>query len=164
MGSRTHRKIQNSYQKEVYQAEVPLKTEVDFGKYDLIVEGRADGILKKEIIYIDEIKGTYLELDKLEEPIFVHKAQAMCYAYIYAMQNDLDDIGVQMTYCNMESEVTKSFEYKYKKEEIYDWFTETVEKYRKWSDFIYEWRKIRRKTIQKLDFPFEYREGQKKLV
>ena len=30
-----------------------------------------------------------------------HLAQAMCYAYMYASQKELEEIGVQMTYCHM---------------------------------------------------------------
>ena len=40
----------------------------------------------------------------IKEPVPVHLAQAMCYAYIYAASHNLPEIGVQMTYCNMETE------------------------------------------------------------
>ena len=36
-------------------------------------------------VTIDEIKGIYMNLDALDEPVGVHRAQAMCYAYIYAL-------------------------------------------------------------------------------
>ena len=40
-------------------------------------------------ICIDEIKGVYKNLELLcEEPVLVHRAQALCYAWIY-----LDDHG-----------------------------------------------------------------------
>ena len=42
-GSRIHRKIQRE-QKITYQAEVPLKTEWSMEGYQLVLEGRADGI------------------------------------------------------------------------------------------------------------------------
>lgn len=37
-------------------------------------------------VTIDEIKGIYMNLDALDEPVGVHRAQAMCYAYIYALR------------------------------------------------------------------------------
>ena len=64
------------------------------------MEGRADGIIEeKERTAIDGIKGVYMDLYFLEEPVLVHKAQAMCYAYFYASQKQLEEIEVQMTYC-----------------------------------------------------------------
>ena len=46
-GSRLHRKIQRG-QKATYQSEVPLKMEWQEERYDLVLEGRADGIDKTE--------------------------------------------------------------------------------------------------------------------
>ena len=40
----------------------------------------------------------------------------------------------------------------------------TFEEYKKWSDFQYDWRRIRQESIQGLQFPYEYRKGQKELV
>ena len=60
-------------------------------------------------VTIDEIKGIYMNLDALDEPVGVHRAQAMCYAYIYALQHDLAEISVQLTYCNLDTiELTKT--------------------------------------------------------
>ena len=49
-GSRLHRKIQRG-QKATYQSEVPLKMEWQEEGYDLVLEGRADGIDKGRIYY-----------------------------------------------------------------------------------------------------------------
>ena len=70
----------------------------------LQVEGRADGIIIREQeeepdVTIDEIKGVFRDLEYLEAPVNVHLAQAKCYAHIYAEQNNLSEISVQMTYC-----------------------------------------------------------------
>ena len=82
-GARIHKKIQGRMGSN-YQAEVPLKFDMVKPDFILTIEGRADGILTENTaVTIDEIKGVYKKLDMLEEPIYVHKAQAMCYAYIY---------------------------------------------------------------------------------
>ena len=67
------------------------------------------GIIIEETVTIDEIKGVYLSLDLLEEPVKVHLAQAKCYAYIYGIQNDLQKINVQMTYGNLDTGDLKYF-------------------------------------------------------
>ena len=118
----------------------------------------------EEIIYIDEIKGMYRNVKTMESPIYVHKAQAMCYAYIYALQNHLDKIGVQMTYCNLDTEDIKYFQDVFLWDELSDWFGKLIVEYRKWADWQIMWRRKRQASIQNLEFPYPYREGQKKLV
>ena len=164
-GSRLHRKIQKSMGPE-YQAEVSLKYTIYTDLYELTIEGRADGVFVNDegLTVIDEIKGVYKNLDRLEQPIYVHQAQAMCYAYIYALQHELEEIAVQMTYVNLDIETIKYFQQEFTFEELADWFEKLIESYRKWADFRCLWKEKRQKSIQDLEFPFAYREGQKKLV
>lgn len=163
-GSRMHRKIQGRMGIE-YRAEVPLKLEVPQEQYVLALEGRADGIITNaEGVTIDEIKCMYTDVTRFEEPIFVHKAQAMCYAYIYALQNGLDQISVQMTYCDLDTEEIRRFQESFSFFWLERWFQDMIEAYRKWTDFQFAWRKIRQASIQTLEFPFPYRDGQRKLV
>ena len=163
-GSRMHRKIQGRMGME-YRAEVPLKLEVPQEQYVLALEGRADGIITNaDGVTVDEIKCMYTDVTRFEEPIFVHKAQAMCYAYIYALQNGLDQISVQLTYCNLDTEEICRFEEAFSFFWLERWFQDMMEAYWKWTDFQFAWRKIRQTSIQTLEFPFPYREGQYKLV
>lgn len=175
-GSRIHRKIQKRMGPN-YQAEVPLSITVPLAYgglgLELCVEGRADGILnqaavKKEEdapdIIIDEIKGVYRELSTIKEAVPVHLAQAKCYAYIYALQNNLHKIGVRMTYCNIETENILYFDETYSFREIENWFLDLVDEFSKWAAFEYEWCIKRDTKIKELQFPFAYRPGQKDLV
>ena len=163
-GTRIHRKIQSSMGKE-YQAEVPLSLVVEGDLYELTVEGRADGIFTEDgKCFVDEIKGMYRRVELFEKPVFVHRAQAMCYAYIFALQNNMETIGIQMTYCNLETEQTKYFREEFSFEEIKKWFDDLMEEYGKWATFQCEMKNQRQASIKELDFPFEYRPGQKKLV
>ena len=163
-GTRIHRKFQGSMGKE-YQAEVPLSLVVEGDLYELTVEGRADGIFMEDgKCFVDEIKGMYRRVELFEKPVFVHRAQAMCYAYIFALQNNMETIGIQMTYCNLETEQTKYFREEFSFEEIKKWFDDLMEEYGKWATFQCEMKNQRQASIKELDFPFEYRPGQKKLV
>ena len=187
-GSKIHRKIQRSMG-ENYQAEVPLALAIEAEEYMLVIEGRADGIAygefpnqnsekeaytqdtfldrtgkSEEMVYIDEIKGVYRNVATMEAPVYVHKAQAMCYAYIYALQNHLDQIGVQMTYCNLDTEDVKLFQEVFAWDALADWFGNLIAEYRKWADWQIMWRRKRQESIQNLEFPYPYREGQRKLV
>lgn len=163
-GTRIHRKIQSSMGKE-YQAEVPLSLVVEGDLYELTVEGRADGIFTEDgKCFVDEIKGMYRRVELFEKPVFVHRAQVMCYAYIFALQNNMETIGIQMTYCNLETEQTKYFREEFSFEEIKKWFDDLMEEYGKWATFQCEMKNKRQASIKELNFPFEYRTGQKKLV
>ena len=108
MGAKLHRKIQKRMGAS-YHPEVTLRRVVEFDTFDIQVEGRADGIIEEERICIDEIKGVFKDLERMEEPVSVHLAQAKCYACIYAREKELAEIDVQMTYCNMETEDIRRF-------------------------------------------------------
>lgn len=213
-GSRIHRMIQRRMGPE-YQAEVGLRFGYDAGEYEIVVEGRADGIItetaaapalsgdmtllpgegvqslqkwtdrdpasgmlsgqapvsdqsagqvQKPVVTIDEIKGTFQDLKKMKGPVPVHLAQARCYAYIYAEQKKLREIRVRMTYCHMETEEIRYFHYDYTFAELQEWFSDVMEQYRKWADYSFKWQKIRQDSIRALQFPYDYREGQKELA
>ena len=164
MGSRIHRKIQRQMGSD-YQAEVPLKTEIVCDGFTLKIEGRADGLIHtKEQVMVDEIKGVLRELDRVQEPAGIHLAQAKCYASMVAEQEGADEIGVQMTYCQMETEEVKRFQYSYQSNELKVWFDEVIRQYEKWAKFQIEWRKARNASIKGIEFPFPYRKGQRDLA
>ncbi len=163
-GGRIHRMIQKRMGIE-YEAEVPLKFRVDFERYTLQVEGRADGIIRRSnLVIVDEIKGTYRDLKYITEPVPVHLAQAMCYAYFIVCNENLEKIDVRLTYCNIDTEEIKYFQNKYSVQQLSDFFNGLMAEYKKWTDFEFEWKQIRQKSIQELEFPFAYREGQKELA
>ena len=164
LGGKIHRKIQRSMGAD-YQAEVSLKMKIPCQGFDLSVEGRADGIFRTPSgIVVDEIKGIFKDLEYLKEPEPIHLAQAKCYAYIYAVQQELEEIGVQMTYCNMDTEDIKRFQSAYQTKELGVWFLEVVGEYEKWARFQIRWQEKRNASIREVQFPFAYREGQKKLT
>lgn len=164
LGGKIHRKIQSRMGTN-YTAEVPLKIQMPCDGFVLQIEGRADGVLKDDgKVLIDEIKGILRSLKHLEAPVPVHLAQAKCYAYIYAVQNSLKCIDVQMTYCQMETEEIRRFCQEFEFQELQTWFQDLVTQYEKWAKFEIEWRNVRNDSIRQIEFPFPYREGQRDLV
>lgn len=185
-GGRIHRMIQRRMGSE-YHAEVFLRHLFETKDYVIRIEGRADGIIIEpeadiaqvpeltdiEIpvsyrdsvtVTVDEIKGTYRDIHKLKEAMPVHLAQAKCYAYIYGRQNDLRNVRIRITYCNIDTEEIKYFHFEYSMGELEEWFEEVIGQYRKWADFQFQWQNLRQQSIKQLGFPFPYREGQKELV
>ena len=164
LGGKIHRKIQKQMGSD-YRAEVSLKYEIPCRGFAILLEGRADGIIERpDGVVIDEIKGVLKEINDMEEPKEIHLAQAKCYAFIYAEQKCLSEIGVQMTYCNMETEEIKRFQSQYTRDELSEWFWDLIDMYEKWARYQIEWKVKRDTSIKDVQFPFEYREGQKELV
>ena len=188
-GGKIHRMIQHRMGPE-YESEVPMHYVYHMEKYDVVIDGRADGVLTEEPgpqnavkllpgadgvtteavpddfpnVTIDEIKGTYHELDRMKAPVPVHLAQAKCYAYFYVMQHNLPYIRVRMTYCHLDTLQIRYFHEEYTKNQLVTWFDSVMDRYRKWADFTFEWSPTRTDSIKAMEFPFDYREGQKELA
>ncbi len=166
-GSRIHRKIQRSMGGN-YEAEVPLSVTLPVSRegvsFRLTVEGRADGIITAPFTTVDEIKGVYRSLNTLKEPVPIHRYQALCYAYIYALRHKLDTIGVQITYCHLITEEIRRFPEMLHFSQLETWFLKLVEEYGKWIAWQMKWRKIRDASLFRMPFPFPYRKGQKEFA
>lgn len=165
-GARLHKKIQGKMGGN-YHAEVPLRMEFPYDEFSIIVEGRADGIIDGDdgkSATIDEIKCVYADLYFIEEPKPIHKAQAMCYGYMYAVESDLEKITIQMTYVNIDTEEVKRFTEDFTLEQLTVWFREVIDKYSLWVKYLYENQREMRRTAIELNFPYEYRAGQKEVA
>ncbi|WP_027624308.1 ATP-dependent DNA helicase [Clostridium lundense] len=165
-GTRIHQKIQRN-KGDNYLPEVSLKRTIEYKGMFITVEGRADGIIKEEdIVIIDEIKSTTKDLDEIDEDYNpLHFAQAKCYAYIYAKENFIDNIEVQLTYCQVDTGKIKYILKQYSLTELEDFFYSLIEKYFIWADYTRKWVEKRDKSIKSLNFPFSnYRPGQRELA
>ena len=165
-GTRIHKKIQKRMGGN-YRAEVPLKYTVldEEEDIELLVEGRADGIFEEDgIVTIDEIKGVYMDLERLTEPVAVHMAQAMCYGFFYCCDRELDGVRIQLTYCNLETEEIRRFHEDRSREELEVWFRSVIHEYFKWARYLCHHELQRNQSINGLEFPFPYREGQRDLA
>ncbi|MCH5254977.1 MAG: ATP-dependent DNA helicase [Lachnospiraceae bacterium] len=156
-GGRIHRMIQRRMGSN-YHAEVGLRYCYATEKYDIVIEGRADGIIIEPIepangvpeltdadfppdmaehimVTIDEIKGTYHDVAKMKQAVSVHLAQAKCYAYFFAVQKSLPSIRVRMTYCHLG----KTDVIEFNPEEIrYFHYDYTLEELREWFEGVME--------------------------
>ena len=165
-GIRGHQRVQKSYG-DNYTAEVPLKYTLTYEDLEIMVEGRADGILiEDEKTIIDEIKTTTKDLLLIDENTNpLHWAQAKCYGYIYSMQNELDNIDIQITYYNIDTKSTRILRQSYTLKELEEFFFWLIDEYKNWAQLENDWVNKRNESIKKLKFPFEnYRPGQRELA
>ena len=104
-GTRLHSVFQKG-QNSNYTAEYPLNAYIDVDDYVFYLNGRADGVIHQEDIWIiDEIKTTVekIELFHLENEEW-HLGQAIFYAYMLSLEKTLDKVYVRLTYIHQKSE------------------------------------------------------------
>ena len=137
-GTKAHKKVRDFYGDE-YSPEVFLSYTLDYDGFVIEIEGRADGIIKRDgKVIIDEIKSTLKPLEEIQEDYnLLHWAQAQCYGYIYAKANQLEELDIQLSYFNIESEDIKKFVRKYTLEELEDFFISLIEKYLEWANLTF---------------------------
>lgn len=167
-GTRIHKKLQRQGGVS-YQAEVPLRhstnIERDRISFQITIEGRADGIFPDESgTVVDEIKGVYHDISAMTEPLPVHRAQALCYAFIYATDHSLEQISIRLTYCYIPTEEVRYFREAMDYESLSLWYHDLLDHYSEWISWQLHWQETRNTSIRNLDFPFSYRDGQADLV
>ena len=164
-GTRLHKFYQdrqgNNYLKEYY-----LKYIFYVDDYELIVDGRSDGIILGPIVTIEEIKTTVDDLDHFfKENEMWHLAQAEFYAYIYAKTNNLNKINISLMYFsqNKKDRLKKLYNYDFDilEQKIYCYLNDYLS-YQK--TFLIK-ESLRDESLKNLSFPFPFiRNGQNELI
>ncbi len=177
-GSYMHRKMQKKAGPG-YRAEVTMKhTTHAKGDLAITVSGRADGVETEsemvpdedgvlklhETVTVEEIKGSYRDIRRMTEPVAVHRAQALCYAYFYCEDNELENISIRMTYVDLDSGYIKQFTEEKKREELSKWYQDLIDEFAVWVRWVFAWQEKRNLSVGECDFPFEYRKGQRNVV
>ena len=164
-GTRIHKAVQAEYG-EGSQREVFLRMEMALGGVDWTVEGRCDGLLAEEGgPVIDEIKSTSGRLEDLgEEGHRVHWMQARGYAYIYAVQQGLERMDVQLTYVQVDSGAASRIRRSFALDELREGMFWMLEQYAPFARMLRRHRLERNASLERLEFPFRgFRPGQRKL-
>lgn len=166
IGTRIHHKLQKQGG-EHYQSEVFLKEETIIDDIRFVIDGRADGIIDSEKgIIIDEIKSISCDFEDIQEDMNqAHWAQAYGYAYIYAKQQALASVIVQLTYYQIDIDQVKQFHHEMTFAQLEAFYMDMLKAYTVWAKRSRDFQKLRDESIQALSFPFpSYREGQRELA
>ena len=165
-GSRAHDFLQSQYGKND-KAEYYIKREISYLGKTYILDGYIDGVLNEdETIIIEEIKSTTKDLDEITiEYHKEHLAQAKIYAYLYALENNMDVINIRLTYISIVDYDLKSFDMIAKFEDLEDFTLNTLEQYISWLNMLDNSKNLRNETLETIKFPFESeRPGQRTLM
>lgn len=167
-GSRLHSMYQ-SKQSSNYLAEFPLKMSFNVDEVNIVLEGRADGIIKRsETEYvIDEIKTTVEDLKIFhDDNLEWHLGQAKCYAYMFAKQTNLEYIGIKLTYIRQGKEKEQLVDsYVFNILELEQFVVKLLNEYLSFYNIIFNKISKRNESIEALKFPFsKFRQGQRDLA
>ena len=162
-GTLGHQMLQRSRPPE-YQSEVRLSYDIEGPDFVLRVQGRLDGVIAEATgVRLEEIKTVGQGWDGRPAPL--HWAQAKCYAFIYARQQNLDRLTLQLTYLNLDTKKVTEFCEVHTLSELADFFDATLDFYQQWMSEQFHWRQARDASIRPLAFPFaQYRPGQRQLA
>lgn len=165
-GTRIHQALQTEYG-PLDQKEHELKTELEYEGILFHIEGRCDGLLHTDDgVMIDEIKSSsgMLPEDGDGAPV-VHWAQAICYAYIYALDHQLDEMRVRLTYVSSTTDERRSFVRVLSMSQLYGTVMDAVRLYAPYARMLIQHTERKMESAKALAFPFaEYRAGQRKFA
>lgn len=165
-GIRIHQQIQRS-RPATYQAEIPISRNVETDHFVLCISGRIDGVFSREDRpIVEEIKSTRRPLDEItESPDPVHWGQARCYAYMWAVQEGVESMDVQLTYVHVPSGEIREMVRTYELEALTAFFEDLVDHYHRWLTTLVHWSALRERSIEQMEFPFtSYRPGQRDMA
>lgn len=165
-GSRIHRRLQKEAGPD-YRPELPLSLEITYRGTNYLLEGRADGVFPEGgVPTVDEIKTTGVPIELISESFnAAHWGQARCYAYILSVTEQLEQVGVQLTYYQVDTGEIKRFCRMESAASLEAFLYALLESYQKWARFQADWREARTASIQGLAFPFAaYRAGQREMA
>ena len=157
------------------------------GRADGVIRGRRGEKDCEPGLTVEEIKSLYLDVRGLDEPFEVHLAQAKCYAAMLLLTEEVaggggvtgdgslshpdepDDSApalaiIRMTYVNIRSEEIRQFEQAVDQDELLSWFHALLQMWHRWAAWELMHRESRNASMERLEFPFPYREGQRKLT
>lgn len=167
-GTRLHQKLQKA-EKEGYEKEVPFRKVLRLREdLELAIEGRADGIYTDDQgrRVVDEIKSTGTALEYIHETTFpLHWAQAKCYAYMLAEQEELEQVMVRLSYIHTETEEVRYLYQTYETQELIEFWKDLIGQYQQWVLHKDAWDERRTESLKQLEFPFaQFRSGQRTMA
>ena len=152
----------DSSKKEVY-----VKSEITYQNETYLLHGFIDGVLNinGEVI-IEEIKSTLLDLEEITLDYHAeHLAQLKIYAYLYAINNNMDEVNIRLTYLSAIDYTPKAFNLTLSVNELEEFVMDILEEYITWLNLLDAAEKMKSETIASIKFPFkEKRDGQQKLM
>ena len=165
-GTKVHKLIQSKYNEES-KAEVFIKKEINYLGKDILLHGFIDGVLNiNDELIIEEIKSTTMEIDEFNpDTKKEYLAQLKVYGYLYALENNIDNIHLRLTYVSIVDYSHDCIDYYFNVEELEEFTFDLLEQYMYWLDLQELSEQRKNESIQTVKFPFSnMRPGQRDMM
>ena len=165
-GRKAHQHHQSKYN-DFSKKEFYIKSEIAYKNTPYIIHGFIDGVLNiNDKIIIEEIKSTIRDLEEIDINYHQeHLAQLKIYGYLYAINNQLSEVNLRLTYISAVDYTEKSFDLIVSTDELETFVFKIFEEYVEWLQLLDDSTKVKEETINSIGFPFKQkREGQQKLM
>ena len=165
-GVEGHQRIQGQ-RGDDYEKEVSLSLELEQEQFTLKVFGRADGVFPTADGWgVEEIKTCRRHPSELKTaPRESHMAQLKCYGHMLALDRNLDQVTLTLTYAHIGSTDVEELTQVCTAKELAKFFTDRTRIYLELLARRTGWQSVRDQSIESLDFPFpDFRTGQRDLA
>ena len=160
-GTRAHQQRQRAQSGET---ERPIQQTVACMGESVSIYGRMDAYTPGEIPHIEEIKLSEGG-QSLTAPYPDHRAQAVVYAAMVALEHDAKQVSFAVTYVSEQGEVLNAFEETLSRECLLAELYALLEPYVAFEASERSHRKARNESLAELAFPFpQYRAGQREMA
>ena len=150
-----------------WETEVQVSYRYESSSIDLEVTGRIDSLLVQDgKAIIEEIKTTRHNLREfISLHNHLHLAQAKMYAALYALENDLKEVGLQLTYLQTEPRKVQTFPWTVSTASLKAFLFKLCSQFCIWAESQEEWVRRRDASILTADFPYpSFRTGQVEMI
>ncbi len=150
---------------DTYHSEYPVEYHHTQGQLRLRLRGRADGFDPAAGL-LEEIKTCRIRPGQIPATVSrMHLAQARLYAAIIAIEQDLPELEVRLTWFNIDSGEETPLSQTYTRKELDEFLAASLEHFSGWLSTLAELRERRDAGLQALTFPHgEFRKGQREIA
>lgn len=164
-GTRLHTLYQTN-QIGNYLSEYYLEETFKVDRFDVVLNGRADGIiLIGNSIVVDEIKTTIVDLEEFfNNEKEWHLGQAKCYALMIAHEKHAEEVKIKLTYIHQITNEKVIHDFTFKTKDLEKEVNDLIYEYISFYNLVEDHQLRRNEILKAATFPYkDYRKGQRDL-
>jgi DNA excision repair protein ERCC-2 len=148
-----------------YHSEFPVEYRHSLGDLRLLLRGRADGY-DADAALVEEIKTCRVKPATIPATVTrMNLAQGRIYAAIIALEQDLAQLEVRLTWFNIDSGEETALSQTYTRQELAEFLDDSLTRFSGWLATLAELRQLRDRGLVTLAFPHgEFRQGQREIA
>ena len=158
-GAKAHRARQGEQEGD---SERPVKHLFDTEWGGVFVFGRMDAYTDGDVPFIEEIKMSAWDGDA---PLAEHRAQALCYAAMVALEKPCERVRISVTYVSEQGQVLREYPETLSAQTLQQHMDALLAPYLRYAVRERQHQRLRDGSLKALAFPFDsYRAGQRELA